>query len=190
MTKALFLDRDGVIDDLVFYSDTGEWEAPRHVRELHVRPGAAEALREAARAGFLIFLITNQPSYAKRKCPLEDLEAVHARVVDELARSGVKVTESYVCFHHPESTIEGYGRCECRKPSPFFIWEAARSYGIDLRESWMIGDQETDVVTGINAGCRTALLKYEHSSSKRGSAQPDVVSTDLAELVRQIVHGS
>lgn len=190
MTKALFLDRDGVIDDLVWYPSPGEWEAPRSVRDLHIRPGVIEALREASRAGFLIVLITNQPSYAKGKCPLEDLEEVHARVLDELARGGVEVAESYVCFHHPESVIEGYGRCECRKPSPFFIWEAARNHKINLRESWMIGDQETDVVTGINAGCRTALLKYEHSSSKRGSAQPDAVSSDLAELVRQIVHGS
>lgn len=190
MTKALFLDRDGVVDDLVWYPSPGEWEAPRHVGDVRIRAGVVEALREANRAGWLIFLITNQPSYAKGKCPLDDLKQVHAHVLDELERGGVKITDSYVCFHHPESTIEGFGRCECRKPSPFFIWEAARLYGVNVRESWMIGDQDSDVVTGVNAGCRTALLKYEHSSSKRGSAQPDVVSSDLAELVRKIVHGS
>ncbi len=190
MTKALFLDRDGVVDDLVFYRDTGEWESPRSVRDLHMRPGVIAPLREASRAGWLLFLITNQPSFAKGKCSLEDLEAVHARVVDELRKGSVEITESYVCWHHPESKIEGYGRCECRKPSPLFIWEAAKSWGVDLRESWMIGDQDTDIVTGLNAGCRTALLKYEHSGSKRGAARPDLVCSDLAELVHTIIHGS
>jgi D-glycero-D-manno-heptose 1,7-bisphosphate phosphatase len=190
MTKALFLDRDGVVDDLVWYDDTREWESPRNVRDLVVCKDVIEPLRKASRAGWLLFLITNQPSYAKGKCPLEDLRTVHERVLDELKRAGVTITDSYVCYHHPESTIDGYGPCECRKPSPFFIWEAAKLYGIDLRESWMVGDQDSDVVTGINAGCRTALLKYGHSSGKRGSVQPDVICSDLAELVRQIVHGS
>ncbi|HSP33291.1 MAG TPA: HAD-IIIA family hydrolase, partial [Thermoanaerobaculia bacterium] len=166
-----------------------EWEAPRTLRDLHVRREAFAPLRQVQRAGWLVFLITNQPSFAKGKCSLEDLRQVHARILDELARNGVRITQSYVCFHHPESTIEGYGACECRKPKPFFIWEAAKTYGVELRESWMAGDQDTDVVTGINAGCRTALLKYEHSSSKRGSAQPDITCSDLAELVQIIVHG-
>jgi len=189
VTKALFLDRDGVIDDLVFYADTGEWESPRSVRDLRIRDGVIEPLREATRAGWLLFLITNQPSFAKGKCTLDDLEQVQARVLENLQKAGVAITASYVCYHHPASKIEGYGRCECRKPSPFFIWEAAKLYGIELRESWMAGDQDTDVVTGINAGCRTALLKYEHSSGKRGAAQPDVVCSDLAELVHYVIHG-
>src|SRR5512138_1851345 len=117
MTKALFLDRDGVVDELVWYPSTGEWEAPRSVRDLRMRSGVAEALREANRAGWLIFLITNQPSFAKGKCRLEDLEQVHGRVVEELSRAGVTITDSYVCWHHPDAVVEGYGRCECRKPS-------------------------------------------------------------------------
>lgn len=188
MKKALFLDRDGIVNDLVWYDSPGEWESPRHVRDLHFRSDVIGPLCEANRAGWLVFLITNQPSYAKGKCPLEDLQQVHARVLDELKLAGVTITDSYVCFHHPEAVIEGFGTCECRKPSPYFIREAAKRYGVDLGSSWMIGDQDSDVVTGLNAGCRTALLKYEHSGSKRGSAAPDVVSSDFAELLRQIVH--
>jgi D-glycero-D-manno-heptose 1,7-bisphosphate phosphatase len=190
MRRALFLDRDGVVNDLVFYPSHGEWESPRTLADLHVRENVFEPLRELNRSGWLIFLITNQPSYAKEKCRLEDLQEVHVRVLDELAKADVKVTESYVCYHHPESKIAGFGPCQCRKPSPHFLREAARRYDVDLASSWMAGDQDTDVVTGINAGCRTALLKYEHSSGKRGSAKPDVVCADLADLVRYIVHGS
>lgn len=186
MNRALFLDRDGVVNELVFYPSLGEWESPRSVRDLRMRTGVAAALNDASRAGWLLFLITNQPSYAKGKCPIEDLEEVHARVLDELKRAGVTITDSYVCYHHPESKLEGYGACQCRKPSPYFIREAARKYDLDLAQSWMVGDQETDIVTGINAGCRTALLKYEHSTGKRGDAQPDLICDDLADLVRKL----
>ncbi len=186
MNRALFLDRDGVVDDLVYYPSHGEWESPRHVRDLRMRDEADEALRTANGNGWLLFLITNQPSHAKGKCPLEDLQAVHARVLEELDRSGVRITDSFVCYHHPESELAGFGACQCRKPSPFFMAEAAGKYNVDLAQSWMVGDQDTDVVTGRNAGCRTALLNYEHSREKRGGTQPDLICEDLADFVRRL----
>ncbi|HEX7420953.1 MAG TPA: HAD-IIIA family hydrolase [Thermoanaerobaculia bacterium] len=186
MNRALFLDRDGVLDELVFYPSHGEWESPRHVSDLKMRDGFAEPLKQAIRAGWLLFIITNQPSYAKEKCPLEDLQEVHARVLDEMQRAGVTITADYVCYHHPDSKLDGFGACQCRKPSPFFIREAAKRYDVDLRRSWMVGDQDSDVVTGINAGCRTALLNYEHSADKRGSRKSDLFCADLADLVRKL----
>lgn len=186
MNRAVFLDRDGVVNELVFYPSHGEWESPRNVRDLRMRPAAPVALRDIVRAGWLLFLITNQPSYAKGKCPLEDLQDVHARVLEELKNAGVRITDSFVCYHHPQSKLEGFGACQCRKPSPWFIREAAKKYEIDLQHSWMAGDQDTDIVTGINAGCRTALLNYEHSSPKRGAAKPDLICADLAEFVRKL----
>jgi D-glycero-D-manno-heptose 1,7-bisphosphate phosphatase len=186
MNRALFLDRDGVLDDLVFYPSHGEWESPRNVRDLKMRDDVAEALNEASRAGWLLFILTNQPSYAKGKCPLKDLQDVHRRVLDELKRAGVMITGDYVCYHHPQSKLEGFGPCQCRKPSPFFIREAARAHDVDLRRSWMVGDQDTDVVTGINAGCRTALLNYEHSANKRGTRNPDLLCADLADFVQRL----
>ena len=186
MRRALFVDRDGVVNDLVFYPSHGEWESPRRAADLRIRPGAAEALKEAASAGWMVFLITNQPSYAKGKCPLEDLQDVHQHVLDILESRGVIITESFVCYHHPESKIEGFGACQCRKPSPFFLHEATAKYELDASASWMVGDQDTDIETGRRAGCRTALIEYEHSRSKRGSSVPDIVCADLLELVRHI----
>jgi D-glycero-D-manno-heptose 1,7-bisphosphate phosphatase len=187
--KALFIDRDGVINDLVFYPSHGEWESPRTVDDLTIRPGVAEALRAAAGKGWLVFLITNQPSYAKGKCSLEGLQQVHQRVLDELAGGGATVTDSFVCYHHPQSVVPEFGACECRKPSPFFIRKAAAQYDIDLEESWMAGDQGTDIETGRAAGCRTALIKYEKSEWKRGAVRPDLVCADLTDFVQKI-HGS
>lgn len=186
MNRALFLDRDGVLDELVFYPSHGEWESPRHLNDLKMRDGIAEPLEQATRDGWLLFIITNQPSYAKGKCPLEDLQEVHARVLDELKRAGVTITEDYVCYHHPESKLEGFGPCQCRKPSPFFIREAAKRYDVDLGRSWMVGDQDTDVVTGINAGLRTALLNYARSANKRGNTRPDLICADLPDFVRKL----
>ena len=140
MNRALFLDRDGVVDELVFYPSCNEWESPRTVADLRMIPSAVDALRNSNRAGWLLFLITNQPSYAKGKCRLEDLHHVHAHVLEDLKRAGVVITDSYVCYHHPESKIEALRKCECRKPSPFFIREAAKKYDIDLARSWMVGD--------------------------------------------------
>ena len=186
MNRALFLDRDGVVDELVFYPSHDEWESPRTVADLHMIPSAVAAMKDANRAGWLLFLITNQPSYAKGKCRLEDLHHVHAHVLADLKHAGVEVTDSYVCYHHPDSKIEAFRVCECRKPSPFFIHEAAKKYDVDLAKSWMVGDQDTDIVTGINAGCRTALLNYGRSEGKRGKTRPDLVAEDLADLVRKL----
>lgn len=188
--RALFLDRDGIVNELVFYPSPGEWEAPRSVDDLTMRPGAAAAIRRANEHGWLVFLVTNQPSFAKGKCTLESLQAVHARVLEELTRGGATITEAFVCFHHPESAVAGYGACQCRKPSPFFIRSAAKTYGLDLARSWMAGDQATDIETGRRAGCKTALVEYEHSESKREGAEPDLVCADLNAFVQMIVDGS
>jgi D-glycero-D-manno-heptose 1,7-bisphosphate phosphatase len=184
--RALFLDRDGVVNELVFYPSHGEWEGPREVESLRMLPGAAAALREATARGWRVFLITNQPSYAKGKCSLESLQRVHQRVLENLREEKVMITDSYVCYHHPESRIEGFGTCQCRKPSPFFIHQAAQRYGLDLARSWVAGDQDSDIQLGRNAGCRTALIKYEHSEAKRGRVRPDLVCADLTELVQKI----
>jgi D-glycero-D-manno-heptose 1,7-bisphosphate phosphatase len=186
MSRGLFLDRDGVVNDLVYYPSHDEWESPRHPDDLHIRPGAVEALREAQRLGWLLFVITNQPSYAKGKCPLEDLQRVQASLLERLSENGVVITGSFVCYHHPDSQIPRFGTCECRKPSPLFILEAAKKYGLDLTHSWMAGDSGTDIEAGRRAGCRTALVEYEHSEPRRGTVVPDIVCADLAELVQKI----
>lgn len=186
MNRGLFLDRDGVVSELVYYPSHGEWESPRDVADLRMRPGASHALKEAVAKGWLVFLVTNQPSYAKGKCSLESLQRVHEQILDTLRGEGVVVTDAFVCYHHPQSVIADFGACQCRKPSPRFILEAARRYGIDLKRSWMAGDQATDIETGRRAGCRTALIKYVHSENKRGEVEADLVCADLSELVRKI----
>lgn len=178
MTKALFLDRDGVLDDLVYYHDTGAHEAPRKPDDLKLRPQVREALDAAAKAGWKIFVVSNQPDAAKGKTTLESLRAVHAKLLEELR--GAPITEFFYCFHRAED------RCACRKPSPQQVLDAAKKYHINLNDSWFVGDVDTDIECGRRAGTHTALLEYPHSRSKRGAQRPDWVCRDLDHFVRKL----
>lgn len=178
MRKALFLDRDGVIDELVFHADTAGWEAPRGAGEMKLRPGVREALHRAAADGWMIFVVSNQPDAAKGKTTRADVDAAHERLLELL--DGAPVTEFFYCFHRSED------RCECRKPQPFFVRQAAAKYDIDLAQSWFVGDVATDIECGARAGCHTALLEYEHSSSIRGNPRADLVCRDLSHVVEAL----
>jgi len=178
MTKALFLDRDGVLDELVHYDDTNGYEAPRKAEDLKLRPNVREALDIAAKNGWKIFVVTNQPDAAKGKTTIDSLRAVHARLLDEL--HGAPITEFFYCFHRAED------RCECRKPNPHHVLEAAKKYHINLNDSWFVGDVDTDIECGRRAGVHTALLEYPHSRSKRGAQRPDWVCRDLDHFVRRL----
>ena len=173
---ALFLDRDGVLDDLVFHADTGGWEAPRNADEVRLRPRVREALRRAADAGWLIFVVSNQPDAAKRRTSMRSLKSAHARLVRLL--EDAPIADFFYCFHRAEE------KCRCRKPKPYFVMQAAERYGIDLAQSWFVGDNASDIECGRRAGTRTALIDYEHSAEKRGQQRADLVCRDLAHFVR------
>lgn len=173
MRRALFLDRDGVVDHLVYYPSHDEWESPRRVADLVMIDGVTEPLRRFHEAGWLLVFVTNQPSAAKEKTTREELEEVHAAVVRNV---GVPIARSFLCFHRAEDA------CVCRKPSPFFLLEAARELGIDLAQSWMAGDQDSDLQCGRAAGCRVALIEHRGSEHKRGAIAPDLRVEDLREL--------
>lgn len=171
MNRALFLDRDGIVDQLVYYESSGEWESPRTVDDLQMLDTAP--LQRFVDAGWLLFIVTNQPSFAKGKASRESLQDVHDAVVRAI---GVPVASSYVCFHRSED------RCECRKPKPYFLQQAARDFDVDLSASWMIGDQDSDLLCGRAAGCRVALMENRRSANKRGKVEPDLRVTSLADF--------
>jgi D-glycero-D-manno-heptose 1,7-bisphosphate phosphatase len=173
--RALFVDRDGVLDELVRYE---QWEAPRRLDDLRMIEGAGAALRRFADAGWLLFIVTNQPNVAKAKAGRAEVEAINEAVVQRL---GVPIAKSYICFHQAED------RCECRKPSPFFLREAAREFGVDLGASWMAGDQDSDLLCGRAAGCRVALVEHHGSAHKRGTVEADLEVTSLEELAGVIL---
>jgi histidinol-phosphate phosphatase family protein len=184
--RAIFLDRDGVLTRLVWYESHGEWESPRTLADLEIIDGVPEALERLRSDGWLLFIITNQPSYAKGKVSRESLEEVHAEVLRALP-----VTKSYVCFHHPEGIVPELSvACDCRKPGTRFLREAAAEFDVDLSQSWMIGDQDADLLCGRAAGCRVALVETSEARDKRGSIEPDLRVNALADFVPFVVKES
>ena len=177
MTKrAIFLDRDGVLNDLVYYASHDEWESPRTPSDVHLMPGVIDAIRAAANLGYLIFVVSNQPSAAKGKVTRDDLQAVHDELLTQLGDA--PITAFFYCYHRAEDA------CECRKPSPHFVLEAAKAYDLDLTQSWFVGDQDGEIGCGRRAGTRTALLQYARSKPKRGAERADQSFDDLAHFVR------
>jgi D-glycero-D-manno-heptose 1,7-bisphosphate phosphatase len=178
MTRALFLDRDGILNQLVFYPSSSEWESPRNLADLEMLDAAP--LRRFTDAGWLLFIVTNQPSYAKGKTSREELQAVNDAVVAAL---DAPITRSYVCFHHPDAIVDELRvKCECRKPGAESLRDATREHDVDLATSWMVGDQDSDLLCGRAAGCKVALLENERSANKRGAVEPDLRVASLAEL--------
>jgi D-glycero-D-manno-heptose 1,7-bisphosphate phosphatase len=145
-------------------------------------------------AGYKLFVVSNQPNVAKGKSTLEELRQVHEKLARVLRESGIRVTEFYYCYHHPDSTSEPFGgRCNCRKPSPYFLHKAETGYRIDLEHSWMVGDRATDVVCGISAGARTIRLFPDHPSQQDVRTEPptpDYYAIDLMDAVHLIIQTS
>lgn len=176
MNRAIFLDRDGVLDELVFYESSGEWEAPRQLSDLQMIDVKA-SLRRLVDAGWLLFIVTNQPSHAKGKTSRDNLESVHSEILRHL--DGL-ITRGYVCFHQADDG------CDCRKPSPRFLREAAQEFDVDLSQSWMIGDQDSDLACGRAAGTHIALVEHPRSANKRGAITPEVRGATLEEVIGAI----
>jgi D-glycero-D-manno-heptose 1,7-bisphosphate phosphatase len=173
MNKAVFLDRDGVINRAASEGKyIVRWE------EMYVLPGVAEAIRLLNTSGFLVIVVTNQRCVAKGLITVEDLEILHQKMCGELAATGAMINKVYYCPHDMEPP------CSCRKPGPGMLLEAARDHDVTLYESWMIGDSTSDVEAGINAGCKTARVIRSHRLSGDSSG---VSAPSLLGIVRQIV---
>jgi D-glycero-D-manno-heptose 1,7-bisphosphate phosphatase len=180
---AVFFDRDGVLTELVFNPATGERESPHALGETRLCEGAAAALRQIQPA-FELFIVSNQPSFAKGKVGLDTLRAIAALVDDQFRAAGVHFREAFYCFHHPEGIVAGYsGVCACRKPSPHVLREAAQQYDLDLRRSWMVGDRESDIACGREAGCQTILIDSSGSPQGLSADGPDYVACNVAAAV-------
>lgn len=147
--KAVFLDRDGVIN--VHDGHIAHW------RDLRLLPGAAEAIRTINRSRYLAIVITNQPVVARGECDFDGLDRIHQRLAVLLGREGAYLDALFFCPHHPDSGFPGERRelkvdCDCRKPKAGLFFQAARQYNISLADSFMIGDSLRDVEAARNAG--------------------------------------
>lgn len=169
MNKAIFLDRDGVITELIFNKERKEYEPPHKIGELRIIENSINALRSFQKRGFKLFLISNQPDYAKGKTTLESLVEVQNEFHKIMNENKIFFSEYFYCYHHPNGIVPEYSiDCECRKPKTYFVLKAIRKFDIDKNISWFIGDRDTDILCGKNSGLKTILINnnfYKNSEN-------------------------
>jgi D,D-heptose 1,7-bisphosphate phosphatase len=176
-TKAIFLDRDGVINKEVSYLSNPDM--------FEFIEGSIEALKILKQKKFMLIVITNQAGIARGFFTEETLMAIHNKMIQNLKRNGVALDDIYYCPHHPEFT----GPCDCRKPNPGMIYNARSKYNIDLTQSYMVGDTLNDVQTGKAANCITVLVLTgygKEEQKKIGSIKPDMIFKNLKEFAINI----
>jgi D-glycero-D-manno-heptose 1,7-bisphosphate phosphatase len=178
MKWAVFLDRDGTINEEVEYLGDPQ--------DLRLIPGAAEAIRLLNQAGVPAIVVTNQAGVGRGYFSKARVEAIHQQLAKQLAAHGVRLDAIYYCPHHPD---EG---CECRKPNPGMLNRAAQEHGVDLSRSFAIGDKVSDLEAGRRARCRTVLVLTGYGAEAQGALehsdfQPDFTARDLLEAVRWIL---
>ena len=186
MKRAIFLDRDGVINELIYYPEQGIIDSPFTVEQFRLLHGVSEAINKLHKMGFKVILVSNQPGMAKGHLTEEAFEGIKNKMKDDLAKEGAFLDGEYYCSHHPEAKVERFKvNCECRKPKPGLLLQAAKDMDIDLSQSWMIGDGLTDIRAGKDAGCKTALLGMIKCELCRlmdeENARPDAIATNLKE---------
>lgn len=146
--KAVFLDRDGTVN-----AGVPKYERVDSLDKVEILPNVLEGLSLLAQLDYGVFFITNQAGLAEGRITQDDFDAINNKVLELVAPAGVKILKTYVCPHGENDN------CDCRKPKPKLLLDAAREFNLDLANSWMVGDRVSDVMTGINAGTKTILVK-------------------------------
>lgn len=175
--KAIFFDRDGTINKYVGFL--------RDIDDFELIDGVAQAIKRINDSGYLAIVVTNQPVIARGEVTFGELQEIHNKMETLLGFQGAYLDGIYFCPHHPHKGYEGEIPqlkidCECRKPKPGMLLEAAKDFNIELSESWMIGDGENDIKAGITADCRTALIG-------NGDFDQDITSASMPEIIEKIL---
>ena len=172
LRPGVFLDRDGVIA-IPEFRDHRSF-APRQVENFRLYPDAAASLQRLKRAGFVLAVVTNQPDVGHGLIMRRDVDAMHDIIMRELPVDTVKA-----CYHRQSD------HCDCRKPKPGMILEAARELGIDLSRSFMVGDRSSDIEAGRAAGCRTVFVDLGYAEAPPDA--PDYVVRSISEVADVII---
>ncbi len=197
---AVFLDRDGVINHIVYNEDTELLDSPLSSAEFSFLPGVKEALRTIKEKGFYIFVVTNQPAAAKGKTKLLTLMDINTAFVSELAEEGIELEAVYACYHHPTGSSGNSVRglppgdkrlvreCGCRKSKPGLLLKGKESYNLDWEKSVMVGDSATDIEAGRAAGLKTALIGELKCDvcARLNCVKPDGIYKNLVEFANAL----
>lgn len=189
--KAAFLDRDGVINALIYHDDAGVIDAPFTRSQFRILPRVPEAVRLLNDLGLRVAVISNQPGIAKGTLRPQTLRAFDRRMFSEIRAAGGHIDRLYYCLHHPAAKLpELRQHCRCRKPEIGLLEQAAADFHVPLQECYMIGDGIPDLLAGTRAGCRTIFIgrwKCESCQfSEAPNTLPALAASDLWEAAQMI----
>jgi D-glycero-D-manno-heptose 1,7-bisphosphate phosphatase len=179
LRRAVFLDRDGTIGEEMGYVN--------HIDRFQIFPFASEAIRQLNQAEIPVIVVTNQSGIARNIFPESLVYEVHKKMVAQLAAGGAWIDAIYFCPHKSEDA------CECRKPNPGLLQQAAREHGLDLHASWVVGDRYADLEMAHAAGARGTLVMTGYGRGEyelhrdTWPRQPDALAGNLSDAVRQIL---
>ena len=165
---AVFLDRDGILNRAIVRN--GKPYPPARLEDVEILPGTSAALPRLQTAGYILIGITNQPDVVRGTQTREVVESINAMILSRLP-----VREIFVCYH------DNIDHCDCRKPRPGLILQAAEKYGLDLSQSWMVGDRWKDIAAGQNAGLKTIFVDYSYAEPYEG-IPADITVKDILFL--------
>ncbi|MBI3032855.1 D-glycero-beta-D-manno-heptose 1,7-bisphosphate 7-phosphatase [Candidatus Woesearchaeota archaeon] len=182
LTKSIFIDRDGVINEDVGFAHKNH--------ELVFIPRSLQALKLLAASDYKIFIVTNQPVIGRGMCSEEEYLEFEKYLLKQIKDAGGRIDKCYYCPHHPTA---GKGKylldCSCRKPKPGLLLQAKKEFNIDMQHSFMIGDKRSDIAAGKAAGCKTILVKTGHAGEGGNTEQkitPDYIVDDLYAAIHKI----
>lgn len=189
--RAVFLDRDGVINAMVYNPEFGLVDSPANPDEFELIPDVAKAILTINQMGLLAIVISNQPGVAKGIYSLDLLNEMTEKMYLELAQFGAKLDAVYYCLHHLDAKLAEYRQvCECRKPKPGLLWQAVQDWKINLQSSYLIGDGITDIIAGRVVGVTTFFISsrkgYILDELDRQGVQPDCFVNNLTQAVEII----
>ncbi|MGA1825340.1 MAG: D-glycero-alpha-D-manno-heptose-1,7-bisphosphate 7-phosphatase [bacterium] len=183
MRKAIFLDRDGVINREIGHI--------HRVDDFHLLENVSNAIKLINQSEYLAIIITNQSAVARGLCTIKDIDAIHKKMKTLLGKDGAKLDAIYYCPHHPDKGVPGENTvykvdCDCRKPKIGMLKKAAEDFNIDLTSSYFIGDSTRDIVCGQNAHMKTIGVRTGYGCND-GDVKPDLMFEDLYEAIRFII---
>ncbi|MBI2593031.1 HAD-IIIA family hydrolase [Candidatus Daviesbacteria bacterium] len=169
--RALFIDRDGVINQMIRYENG--WDSPQKLTDVKLVEGIGEVILWANIHKIPVIEISNQPGVAKGKMSQKVSDAIEEKVHKLVKKKGAFINRAYVCYHHPKAVIKKFKEiCDCRKPKPGLLLQAAKDLKIDLEQSVMLGDKISDAEAGRASGCKTIIFVHDNDTEdKAGEAK-------------------
>jgi D,D-heptose 1,7-bisphosphate phosphatase len=194
--SAVFLDRDGVINEIAYFPELGILDSPLNPKQFKLLPGVTEAIKIFNRLGLKVIIISNQPCIAKGKTTETIFEKIRLKMKKELRKKGAVIDGEYYCFHHPEAKDERYrANCDCRKPKPGLLLKAAKDFELDLSKCFIVGDSLADIKAGRSVGCKALLIGHLKCDlcklMEDAEVKPDDIAPSLlhaSEIIEKEVH--